>query len=119
MENDPKIEVVVLIRDLIFETKIKSTAQSLGVGLAVARGLDELTKWLSGDSVRLVIIDLNTAGPAALDAIQAAKEREGVRVLGFVSHVDADLADLAKQAGADQVLPRSRFSANLPELLVP
>jgi hypothetical protein len=61
---------------------------------------------------------LNSAGPPAFEAIRAAKAHPGVRVLAFVSHVDTDLADLAVKAGADEVLPRSRFAAQLPALLV-
>lgn len=116
MENKPALEVAVLIRDLIFETRIKSTAQSLGIGAVVVRSLAELEALLAGPGIRLLIVDLNTAGAAAFDAIRAAK-KSALHVLAFVSHVDADLANHASEAGADQVLPRSRFAAHLPELL--
>ena len=117
MENQPKIEVGVMIRDLIFETKIKSTAQALGIGAAVVRNVNELATLLSQTAIRLLIVDLNTAGPTAFDAVRAAKAHPGVRVLAFVSHVDTDLANLATEAGADEVLPRSRFTSQLPKLL--
>ena len=38
-------------------------------------------------------------------------------VIGFGSHVDVERLELARAAGFDQVLPRSKFSASLPELL--
>ena len=117
MDNQPEIEVIVLIRDLIFETRIKSTAQALGIGATVVRSVNELATLLNQSAIRLLIVDLNTAGPAAFDAVRAAKAHPGVRVLAFVSHVDTDLANLATQAGADEVLPRSRFTAQLPALL--
>jgi DNA-binding NarL/FixJ family response regulator len=118
MNDQPVIEVAVLIRDLIFETKIKSTAQSLGIGAVVVRSAQELEALLVKEpSIRLLIVDLNTAGPTACDAIRIAKNRPTVCVLAFVSHVDTDLANLASEAGADEVLPRSRFSAQLPQLL--
>ena len=115
--NQPEIEIAVFIRDLIFETKIKSTAQSLGIGAATVRSIVDLDSLLASASVRLLVVDLNSAGPAGLDGIRAAKKLTGLRVLAFVSHVDAELASLASEAGADEVLPRSRFTAQLPELL--
>lgn len=116
-ENQSGAQVAVFIRDLIFETKIKSTGHSLGVGTVVVRSVTELETLLQESAVRLLIVDLNTAGPTALDAIRAAKSTAEVRVLAFVSHVDTDLVDPAIQAGADMVMPRSRFSSQLPELL--
>ena len=117
MGDQPAIELAVMIRDLIFETRIKSTAQLMRIGTAVVRNLGDLEMLLASPAIRLLIVDLNTAGPSAVDAIRRAKEFPGVRVLAFVSHVDADLAGLACEAGADDVLPRSRFVAQLPELL--
>jgi hypothetical protein len=38
-------------------------------------------------------------------------------VVAYVSHVNQDLADAARLAGADEVLPRSRFVQVLPDLL--
>jgi len=117
MDEAPKQQVAVLIRDLIFETKITSTAGLLGVPAKIIRSADELAGLLDQGVAGLVIVDLNTAGLAAVDAIRMAKTHSGVRVLAFVSHVDADLAAQATAAGADEVLPRSRFSTQLPALL--
>jgi hypothetical protein len=39
-------------------------------------------------------------------------------VIGFLSHVDKDLAREAEAAGVSQVMPRSQFSENLPDLLM-
>jgi hypothetical protein len=40
-----------------------------------------------------------------------------LKVIGFLSHVQTSLAERAKSAGFDEVMPRSKFSANLPEIL--
>jgi hypothetical protein len=37
--------------------------------------------------------------------------------LGFFSHVHRDLKAAAAEAGCDEVLPRSTFTAQLPEIL--
>ena len=39
-------------------------------------------------------------------------------VIGFLSHVDKELARQAEAAGVSQVMPRSQFSETLPDLLM-
>ncbi len=108
-------KVVAVISDLIFETKIRSTAQALGVETTVVRSLDALAAQFEGIRPSLLIVDLNTAGVAAVAAGNVHTPRP--YVVAFVSHVDQDLAKQAAEAGADQVMPRSRFTAELPRLL--
>jgi hypothetical protein len=40
-----------------------------------------------------------------------------IRTLGYVSHVDSETIDRARNAGIDQVLARSAFSEKLGEIL--
>jgi DNA-binding NtrC family response regulator len=116
MQNKPR-EAVVVIRDLIFETRIKSTGAALGVPVTVVRGAAELAGRLAGSTIGVVMVDLNTAGESAMDAIRAAAAAPSVRVVGFVSHVDVELAAGATQAGAHEVLPRSKFVERLADIL--
>ncbi|CAN5617678.1 hypothetical protein BH10ACT1_BH10ACT1_35740 [soil metagenome] len=55
----------------------------------------------------LVVVDLSRPG-----VIEALATVEG-HVVGFASHVDAELLAAARQAGCREVLPRSRFFATL------
>jgi DNA-binding NarL/FixJ family response regulator len=43
--------------------------------------------------------------------------QKDVRVVGFLSHVQRDLAAQAQAAGCDEVLPRSSFTQNLAAIL--
>ena len=43
---------------------------------------------------------------------------EAMTVIGFLSHVDKELAREAEAAGVSQVMPRSQFSETLPDLLM-
>ena len=61
--------VVVVLNDLIFETKIRSTAQTLGIETlalrlegTVVRSPAALAAELDGIRPSLLIVDLNTAG---------------------------------------------------------
>jgi len=38
-------------------------------------------------------------------------------IIGFLSHVQTDLAAQAKAAGFQQVMPRSQFTTQLPQIL--
>ncbi len=39
-------------------------------------------------------------------------------IIGFLSHVDRDLAQRAESSGVTRVMPRSEFSERLPDLIM-
>jgi len=43
--------------------------------------------------------------------------QKDVRVVGFLSHVQRELAEQARAAGCDEVMPRSSFTQNLAAIL--
>ena len=109
--------VVALMDDLFFQMKLAETAKHLGVEVKVATTADALLPLLDSAPPKLLIVDLNSRnGPiAAIEQLRAAKNR--VRVVGFLSHVQTELAAQARAAGCDEVLPRSAFTQNLAEIL--
>jgi DNA-binding NarL/FixJ family response regulator len=119
MDNTLSPRIMVVCTDLIFSTKITGTAKALGQPCAVARTPEKLAELLANAPPEaLLIVDLNAAGLDPLAAIQLAKAHAWPpRVVAFLSHVQADLAAAARQAGADQVLARSAFTERLPEIL--
>lgn len=109
-------DVLVLINDLIFETRIRAAAADAGLTFACCKDGASFAHLLAAEKPRLVVIDLNS-GPGAVEAAQRATSDEGKpRVVCFVSHVDRELAAAGKQAGAE-VLPRSAFVQRLPEIM--
>ncbi len=110
------MSAVALITDLFFVTKVKGTADAMGVPLEIVRGADALASSLERGP-RLVIVDMNAAGDPA-EAIRRSKSLpDPPVVIAYLSHVQQELADAARVAGADVVMPRSAFSAQLPDLL--
>lgn len=114
------MSITAYVTDLLFSTKITSTGQALGVPVVVARSVDALVTQLNsaaGGEGKLAIIDLNASG----DPVEAIRRVKALptppRVIAYVSHVQADLAAAAREAGADEVMPRSAFSMNLPTIL--
>ena len=68
-------------------------------------------------TVQLVVVDLN-ARSNPLDAIERVRASAGhIPLLGFLSHVQVDLAEKARAAGCDDVMPRSKFTRDLATIL--
>ncbi|HUS62702.1 MAG TPA: hypothetical protein VMY34_10930 [Acidimicrobiales bacterium] len=65
---------------------------------------------LATTDAQVLVVDV--ARPGALDAIRGST----ARVVGFASHVDADLMAAARDAGVE-VMARSRFFSSLPAVL--
>lgn len=112
MQETPHADVLVLVRDLMFSSKITATARAEQVPVKIVREPARLAD-LPG---RLLIVDLNLEG--ATEAAAAWRQSAGDRhVVGFVAHVDTAAIEHARTLGIDQVMARSRFVSVLPELL--
>jgi DNA-binding NarL/FixJ family response regulator len=108
--------VVALMDDLFFQMKLAETAKQLGVEVKVASNGDALLS-LMEPQPKLVIVDLNsrTQPVRAIEKLRAANT--DIRIVGFLSHVQRELAAEAQAAGCTEVMPRSSFTQNLAALL--
>ncbi len=103
--------VGVVVPNLFLRVPVDGAVRAAGavpVGLGTA---DEA----SARGCRVVILDLDAAGPSALQAVSGLTAA-GVVVLAFGPHVDASRLAAARAAGA-VALPRSAFLQRLPDLL--
>lgn len=108
--------VVALMDDLFFQMKVAETAKHLGVELKVAANADALLALLE-PAPKVVIVDLNARGQP-IEAIRRVRaEKGGMPLIGFLSHVQTELAAQARAAGCDEVMPRSKFTQNLSAIL--
>ena len=113
--------VLAAVDDLLFSSKIRATAKQAGVELTFARSPEEVLQQARSQKPALVIFDLNSAKTdpvATIGALKGEEDLRSIRVLAFASHVHTELIASARSAGADQVLPRSSFAANLAEILL-
>jgi DNA-binding NarL/FixJ family response regulator len=110
--------VVAFMDDIFFQMKVAETAKHLGLEFKVATNVDALLGLLE-PRPQLVIVDLNARSQpiAAIEKLRAAAPE--VRVVAFLSHVQRELAEQAKNAGCEEVLPRSVFTQNLAQILSP
>jgi DNA-binding NarL/FixJ family response regulator len=112
--------ILVAVDDLLFSSKIRAAARQGGVELVFARTPDDILEQARAMQPSLTIFDLNCAKTDPIATIAAMKKDPTLaplRVIGFVSHVHTALIAAARAAGADEVMPRSAFAGQLPEIL--
>lgn len=113
-----RVQALVVIDDLIFETKIKSTANAVGARVLLVKPGSAVQRLIESHDPALVIVDLASTNEAGLEAIQAARSHSAdQRILAYLPHVETELAQRALEHGAHEVLPRARFSQQLPDIL--
>jgi PleD family two-component response regulator len=112
--------VVAAVEDLLFRSKISETANTLGVEALFPRSPKRLVEKIHESPPDLLVLDLNSARFEPLQLLKQLKSDEasrGVPVVGFLSHVNKDLAVAARESGCDRVVARSAFTKDLPEIL--
>ncbi len=114
--------IVYLASDLIWATKIKSTADALGVPCRPVRSVEMLEARLADGEVTAALLDLQA--DAIWDVLNRLRDSAaepsatGVRAICFGPHMDTDAMDRARTMGAAEVLPRGAFDRMLPDLLI-
>lgn len=106
LTGSPMTRIVAYIPDLMDRSKVAAAAPEA----MFVRTPADLAAAAAG--AELVVVDLSRPG-----VLEALADVAGVRTVGFGSHVDRELLAAATAAGCDEVLPRSRFFADLQALL--
>ncbi len=107
--------IVIVVSDLMFQSRIDAAARSLGLAPRIADNAGALADALAARPA-IAVIDLHERALDATVALAAAKEA-GARVLAFGRHTEPATLRAARDAGADIVVPRSQFAEELPGLL--
>ncbi len=113
--------ILAAVDDLLFSSKIRTTAKQAGVALIFARTPAEVMSQARALRPALVIFDLNSAKANPIETVTAMKrdaELASIRTLGFVSHVHTGLIEAARDAGIDEVMARSAFVMRLADILL-
>jgi CheY-like chemotaxis protein len=110
-------EALAFVDDIFFQAKIRETAKLVGVDIHFCTTPDALYAEMTAQPPNLVVIDLN-ARNNPLDAIERVRQTSAeLPLVGFLSHVQLDLAEKARAAGCANVMPRSKFTHNLATIL--
>ena len=111
---------VVLNRDLLFGSRIRSALARLGLESRFVATAEQFADALSGDpnSVAIGIIDMN--GAISWDVIREAQSKEdagAVPTLAFGPHVDIEGRRAAKTAGVTRIVSNGQFHTDMAGLI--
>ena len=109
-------KIIAILNDLMFTVRITDAAKRAGVQVDIAKSADEAIRKAPGAGA--VFLDLNFAGPDIIRRLKSDEQTRSIPLIGFVSHVAADVIAQAREAGCDTVLARSAFVSRLTELLL-
>ena len=113
--------ILAVLDDLMFTSKIKTTASQLGVTVTFARSPDAALAEMRKSPPALVVFDLNNPRTDPLGIVARMKQDPAlasVRTVGYASHVQTDVINAAREAGVDDVMARSAFTQQLAAILL-
>lgn len=111
------LKVLLAEGDLMAQARLESAAATAGASIETVAGMGLLER-LRRSVPDILVLDLDRGGQPLIEAVAAARA-EGItlgRVLGYLSHVDKQLAEAAEAVGCEAI-PRGRFWRTLPNLL--
>jgi len=112
--------ILAAVEDLLFKSKISETASTLDIEASFPRNPKRLLEALRESPPDLLVLDLNSARFEPLALLRSVRSDEVTRdvpTVGFLSHVQKDLAVAAREAGCDRIVARSAFTRDLPQIL--
>ena len=109
-------DVVYMISDMLFSSKLREAAKATGVSVQPAR---DAAAWAAAArEAKLAIVDLRMpTALAALDALAAAPSPPTLRTVGFIDHERVEVMDEARAKGCTDVMAKGQFANALPKLL--
>jgi CheY-like chemotaxis protein len=118
-ESGPAPSGIVIGRDLMFTAKVTGTAGELGYRMRVAGDAATARRLIEEMQPRVILVDLAAGELATPSALKGYRQLAGESawLVAAGPHVDAERLAEARAAGCQLALPRSKFSAELPELL--
>jgi acetylornithine deacetylase/succinyl-diaminopimelate desuccinylase-like protein len=97
-------QILAVVSDLMLASRVSESLTAAGHEVSVVAALPDPVE------ADAIVCDLDSADAAEVVAT-------GIPSLGFYSHVDVATKDRALGAGLELVVPRSRMSRELPQLV--
>ncbi|HXQ61897.1 MAG TPA: hypothetical protein VN796_06140 [Acidimicrobiales bacterium] len=93
--------VAAYVPDLMDRSRIEIASREAGRRVEFVPAPEDLVSAVA-DGARFIVVDL--AHPGVLDVLPRLRP---ARTVGFASHIDTALLEAAREAGCDEVVPRS------------
>ncbi|MBM80290.1 MAG: response regulator [Planctomycetaceae bacterium] len=107
-------QALLICKDLMFQSKVMATANQLGVRIETLFATSQLPELVAANSYRAVFVDLSAAD-VQIDSVVAAVGE--IPVIAFGPHVQTAKLAAAEAAGCEEVMPNSRFSSQMGEII--
>jgi PleD family two-component response regulator len=111
-------QVLAVVNDLFFSVKLTEAAKRAGMALEFVKEPDEVLEKAKAKP-QLIVFDLNfdAVDPVELiGKLKGSADTKGISLIGYLSHIQAELKQQAQEAGCDMVMARSAFSQNLSQI---
>ena len=111
-------EALILNRDLMFGSRIKSALAQIGLRARFVPDTDQFVRAFKdlGESTAIAILDMN--GPVEWEQIRTITAiPSGVPILAFGPHVDVEGRRAAKAAGVTRIVSNGQFHSELQTLI--
>ena len=119
METSRKT-ICIVADDMFFSSKVENTAKRLDIATVKIKNREKLQEKIGGKTIDLVIIDLASRKIDAQEVFTELKnspEHKKVFCIGYLPHVERELADKFREKGMDLVIPRSKFSREMGAII--
>lgn len=110
--------LIACVEDLFFRSKIEATARHLNAPVRFV-GAADLAGAVDAHAAA-VLLELSGNGTtlSAVRELRKNRSTADLPIIGFLSHVDKELAGQAQAAGVSRIMARSEFSETLPDLVM-
>ncbi|MFK7778474.1 MAG: response regulator [Gimesia sp.] len=115
--TDASTQIVILCSNMMFLSKITGVADHLGFSHATATNSKRALELITDQARQLILIDMNLPNLDWELLASIHQTDSNLQSIAFGPHVDTEQFQKARAAGCTQVIPRSKFSAQLPQLL--
>jgi CheY-like chemotaxis protein len=108
-------KIIAVVNDLMFTVKILDAGKRAGLTVVFVKSAEDAVA--QAEEAVAVILDLNFAPLDLIAQLKTAEATRKVPVIGYASHVQAEVIRLAKEKGCDKVLARSGFVQQLGPMM--
>ncbi len=112
--------ICIVADDMFFSSKIQNTTKNLDIDIVKVKNREELQEKIEGKTIDLVIIDLASSKidvEEVFAELKNSKKHGKVFCIGYLPHVERELADKFREKGVDLVIPRSKFSREMGAII--
>ncbi|WP_417389984.1 hypothetical protein [Gimesia sp.] len=113
----PASQVLILCSDIMFSSQITGAARQCEYTFCTVLSTRQALAQLDDSIRQVLLVDLNQPS-LNWDQLKSIHQEHPTLVsIAFGPHVDVEKLEAARAAGCTEVMPRSRFSAQLAQIL--